>query len=54
MEKIEFEKLSIDEQNFRWALFLESNGYKKELSKKRINEIKTNNPYLNSLKKGLA
>jgi len=49
IDKTEFSKLSIDEQNFRWALFLESNGYEKKLSKKRINEIKVNNPYSNFL-----
>jgi hypothetical protein len=51
MKNVKFEELSIDEQNFRWALFLESNGYQKELSKNQINEIRLNNPYLNFLKK---
>lgn len=35
----EFEKLPMNEQSFRWALFVESEGYKKELSKKKIKEI---------------
>jgi hypothetical protein len=38
----EFEKLAKNEQDFRWALFLESNGYEKNLSKKRVNEISEN------------
>lgn len=35
----EFEKLPMNEQEFRWALFIESEGYAKNLSKKRIEEI---------------
>ena len=35
----EFEKLPMNEQQFRWALFIESDGYAKNLSKKRIEEI---------------
>jgi hypothetical protein len=37
--KTEFEKLPKNEQDFRWALFLESNGYEKNLSKRRVKEI---------------
>ena len=35
----QFEKLPQNEQAFRWALFIESEGYEKNLSKKRIKEI---------------
>lgn len=35
----EFEKLPENEQAFRWRLFVESNGYEKNLSKKQIKEI---------------
>ena len=35
----DFEKLPKNEQAFRWALFVESNGYEKNLSKKQIEEI---------------
>lgn len=35
----EFEKLPKNEQSFRWALFIESEGYEKNLSKKRMQEI---------------
>ena len=35
----EFEKLPMNVQQFRWALFIESDGYSKNLSKKRIKEI---------------
>lgn len=34
-----FEKLPKNEQSFRWELFIESNGYEKNLSKKRVKEI---------------
>jgi hypothetical protein len=36
----EFEKLPKEEQNFRWALFLASNGYQKDLTEQRIQEIR--------------
>jgi hypothetical protein len=36
----EFEKLPMNEQMFRWQLFIESEGYKKNLTKKRITELK--------------
>ncbi len=36
----EFEKLPMNEQMFRWALFVESEGYQKNLTKKRITELK--------------
>jgi hypothetical protein len=35
----EFEKLPQNEQAFRWALFIESEGYEKNLSKKQIKKI---------------
>ena len=35
----EFEHLSKAEQNFRWALFLKSNGYAKNLSEEKIEEL---------------
>jgi len=35
----DFEKLPKNEQEFRWELFLVSEGYKKDLSKKQIKEI---------------
>ena len=38
-QQVEFETLPKNEQSFRWALFLESEGYKKNISKKRIKEI---------------
>jgi hypothetical protein len=34
-----FEKLPKNVQAFRWALFIESDGYRKNISKKRIKEI---------------
>ena len=40
MTQKEFEKLSKQEQRFRWALFIDSNGYEKTLSTKRINGLK--------------
>jgi hypothetical protein len=36
----EFEKLPKAEQNFRWALFLKSNGYNKNLSEEKIEELR--------------
>jgi hypothetical protein len=36
----EFEKLPMNEQMFRWQLFIESQGYQKKLTKKRITELK--------------
>ena len=35
----DFEKLPANEQAFRWELFIESKGYEKNLTKKRIKEI---------------
>lgn len=35
----EFSKLPMNEQMFRWALFLASEGYSKKLSKKVIKEL---------------
>ena len=40
MTQQEFEKLPKNEQQLRWAIFLESNGFEKELSKEKIEEIK--------------
>jgi prophage antirepressor-like protein len=36
----EFEQLSKAEQNFRWALFLKSNGYEKNLSEQMIEQLR--------------
>ena len=36
----EFEKLPKNIQNFRWALFVESDGHQKPVSKKRIDQLK--------------
>jgi len=38
-KQVDFETLPKNEQAFRWALFLESEGYEKNVSKKRIKEI---------------
>jgi hypothetical protein len=35
----EFEQLSREEQNLRWALFLKSNGYTKNLMKQQIDNL---------------
>ena len=35
----DFEKLPENEKAFRWRIFIESEGHKKNLSKKRIKEI---------------
>lgn len=39
IKQTEFEKLPKAEQNFRWAIFLRSNGYEKELSQNVIDEL---------------
>jgi hypothetical protein len=36
----EFEKLPKNIQNFRWALFVESDGHQKPVSNKKIAELK--------------
>jgi len=36
----DFEQLPKEEQNFRWALFLKSNGYAHDLSPARIEELR--------------
>ena len=36
----EFEKLPKAEQDFRWALFVESNGWEKPVSKTRIQQLR--------------
>ena len=40
MTQIEFEQLPKQEQNFRWALFLKSNGYERELTAQEFEEIR--------------
>ena len=35
-----FAKLPKNEQDFRWVLFLESDGYKKTISNDRIRQLK--------------
>ena len=40
MTETEFEKLPKNEQKFRWALFLESDGYEKIISNERIQQLK--------------
>jgi len=40
MTQQEFEQLPKNEQKFRWALFLESNGYEKTISDERIQQLK--------------
>ena len=40
MKQQDFEQLSKEEQNFRWALFLKSNGYAKNLSEQKIEELR--------------
>jgi hypothetical protein len=42
MEEItqkEFEKLPMNEQMFRWALFIASEGYSKKLSNRLVKEL---------------
>ena len=34
-----FEKLPMNEQKFRWALFIETDGYDKSISNKRVKEL---------------
>ena len=36
----EFEKLPKNERDFRWALFIESDGHKKFVWPKRIDELR--------------
>lgn len=43
IEQSKFEKLPKNEQKFRWDLFLQSDGYKKNLSKTKIKQIAKNN-----------
>lgn len=38
-KQVDFETLPKNEQAFRWALFIDSEGYEKNVSKKRIKEI---------------
>ena len=40
MTQTEFEKLPKEEQNFRWALFLKSNGHTRELIQKELDDLK--------------
>jgi hypothetical protein len=39
MKQTEFEKLPKNVQDFRWALFLESDGYEKEINEVRIQQL---------------
>lgn len=36
----EFEKLSREEQNFRWALFIASQGYTKQVPGEKIGQLR--------------
>ncbi len=38
--QVEFEQLSKEEQNFRWALFLKSDGYTKNLIRQELDDLK--------------
>jgi hypothetical protein len=40
MTQTEFEQLPKQEQNFRWALFLKSNGYEKTLTAEEIDQLR--------------
>jgi len=40
MQQQNFEQLPKEEQNFRWALFLKSNGYAKNLSDEKIEQLR--------------
>jgi hypothetical protein len=40
MKQQNFEQLEKAEQNFRWALFLKSNGYQKNLSDEKIEQLR--------------
>jgi hypothetical protein len=40
MTQEEFEKLPKTEQDFRWALFVESNGHEQLVSKTRIQQLR--------------
>jgi hypothetical protein len=40
MTQTEFEQLPKQEQNFRWALFLKSNGYERELTAQEFEKIR--------------
>ncbi len=40
MTQTEFEQLPKQEQNFRWALFLKSNGYQRTLTAEEIEKIR--------------
>lgn len=35
----EFSKLPINEQMFRWQIFIETEGYTKDITKKRIKDL---------------
>jgi hypothetical protein len=38
----DFARLSKEEQNFRWAIFLASDGYQKDLSAKELAQLRQN------------
>lgn len=40
MKQQDFEQLPKEEQNFRWALFLKSSGYAKNLSEEKIEQLR--------------
>ena len=40
MKQQDFEQLPKEEQNFRWALFLKSDGYEKNLSADKIEQLR--------------
>jgi len=43
IEQSKFESLPKNEQKFRWELFIESDGYRKNLSKSKIKDIAKKN-----------
>jgi hypothetical protein len=40
MTQNDFEKLTKEEQNLRWAIFLESDGYRKDLTGNTIENLR--------------
>jgi len=38
-KEVEFGTLPKNEQKYRWALFIESDGYEKRLTNKRVKEL---------------
>ena len=39
MKQQDFERLPKEEQNFRWAIFLKTNGYEREISQKEFDTL---------------